>query len=280
MLLSGVALVTGGGSGIGQEVAFAFAESRYKAVAVADINEENAQKSAEESKKYAMNPAYQSIAIKMDVVDEESVQNMVDTTLETLGGRIDYFVNCAGVPSMSNFPISDMNLEHFDRVVRINLYGAVNCLKVVSRAMRSQEPITFTPETPRLRRYPARPLGRGSMVNSGSVSSIMASPGNPAYTAAKHAILGLTRVAALDLAGDLIRVNAVLPGATDTPMLADTMAMIPEFRQQLAAATPASRLATADEIADTIVHICNPSATYMTGAVVVIDGGLTLSAGR
>ncbi|KAF2465946.1 NAD(P)-binding protein [Lindgomyces ingoldianus] len=280
MPLTGTALVVGGGSGIGQETAFAFAEAGCKAVAIADINENNAQKAAEQSKEYAVNPAYQSFSIKVDVVDEDSVQNMVDIAVKALGGRIDYFVNCAGAPNMSSFPISDLNTKHFDRVVRINLYGTVNCMKAVSKAMQSQEPTSFIPETRRTSRHPERLLGRGSIVNLGSVNSIMANAGNMSYVTAKHAIVAATKVAALDLAKDLIRVNVVLPGGTDTPMLTSTIDRLPHFRQLLIDRTPLHRLASTDEIANTIVHICSPGASYMTGATVVIDGGLSLSAAR
>lgn len=171
-------------------------------------------------------------------------------------------------------------MEHLDRVIRVNLYGTIYCMKVVSKAMQSQEPLEFAPETRRAIRHPEKVLGRGSIVNLASVNSIMANPGNLAYVTAKHGVLGATKVAALDLAKDLIRVNAVLPGGTDTPLLASAMERVSNFRQRLAERIPSHRLASVDEIADTIIHICSPAATYMNGAAVVIDGGATLTTAR
>jgi NAD(P)-dependent dehydrogenase (short-subunit alcohol dehydrogenase family) len=189
---------------------------------VADINEENARKTAQQSSEYAADPTYQSFGIHVDVADEQSVQKMVETAVKGLGGRIDYFVNCAGAPNMSSFPISDLNTEHYDRVVRINLYGTINCMKAVSAIMKSQEPLPYIPSTRRASRHPERSLGRSSIVNLGSVNSILANPGNMSYVTSKHAVLAATKVAALDLAKNMIRVNVVLPGPTDTPMLAST----------------------------------------------------------
>lgn len=258
---------------------------------MADINEEKARETAQQSTKYAADPTYHSFGVHVDVVDEESVQQMVETAVTRLGGRIDYFVNCAGVcvpisilgtlltrskaANMSGHPVSNLNMKHFDHVMRVNLYGTVNCMKAVSAAMKSQESTSSIPSTRRTSRHPERAADRGCIVNIGSVNSIMANPGNMSYVTSKHAILAATKVAALDLAVKNIRVNVVLPGGTDTPMLSSTSERFPGFRQDLLARTPLKRLASTSEIADTIIYICSPAASYVTGSTVVVDGGLT-----
>ncbi|KAF2123199.1 hypothetical protein BDV96DRAFT_481139 [Lophiotrema nucula] len=141
--------------------------------------------------------------------------------------------------------------------------------------MQSREPPPFTPPAARTSRHPDSIIGRGVIVNLGSVNSIIANLGNSAYVTANHAIVAASKVAALDLAKDLIRVNVVLPGGTDTPMLASTIKRWPEFRQNLIDRTPLRRLASTDEIANTIVHLCSSAASFITDSTIVIDGGLT-----
>ncbi|KAF2648618.1 oxidoreductase [Lophiostoma macrostomum CBS 122681] len=275
MTLRGTALVVGGASGIGQETVFAFAEAGCKAVVVADLNNEGAEATSQQSKLYAVNPDYESFNFHVDVANENSVNEMAQNAAQALGGRIDYFVNCAGISNISPFPISDIDTAHFDRVLKVNLYGIINCMKAVSKIMQKQDPIALQASTPRSKRHPTERLSRGSIINLSSVNALVVNSGSTAYSTSKIGVISATKVAALDLAKDHIRVNAVLPGCTDTPMLNAAFEAVPELEQMCIGMTPLGRLASADEIADMIVQLCSPAASYMTGSVVVVDGGMS-----
>jgi len=268
--LSGVALVTGAASGIGQETAYAFAEAGAVAVVFADINEQGAQESAEKSKKFAIHAEYRALAIKVDITDEDSVQAMVDLAVKEFR-RIDYSVNSAGLGNLSYSPASDIKLDIFDKTIETNIKGTMLCIRAVSKAMATQESLTYES------RHGQRSLGRGSIVNLGSLSSLVGAAGMMAYTASKHAVLGMTKVAALDNMKHHIRVNAVCPGWVDTPMFQASLKRIPQLSQMVQSMSPLGRAAAPEETANVIVFLCSPSASYINGTEIVVDAGMTLS---
>ncbi|KAF2179433.1 NAD(P)-binding protein [Zopfia rhizophila CBS 207.26] len=278
--LTGVALVTGAGSGLGKESAFIFAESGAIGCAFADIDFAAAQKAAEESEKYATNDKYRSLAIQVDVTDLSSVEEMVAAVVKKFG-RIDYSVNAAGVGNTVPAPASQLDLGHFNRVLDINLKGTVHCIRAVTKQMVTQEPLLYTPSTPRGQRYASRSLGRGAIVNLGSVNSHIPVPGTLSYTTSKHAVIGVTKAAALDHSGDGIRINAVCPGPTDTPMMQRAIERVPMMAHVIEKGIPmGGRMGSPDEVASVIAFLCSPAASYITGTSQIVDAGLTLCSAR
>ncbi|KAI0102493.1 NAD(P)-binding protein [Nemania sp. FL0031] len=269
----GVALVTGAASGIGKEVALAFAESGVEGVVLADINEQGAKEAAEECKKYANATNFRAIAIQVDVTEEASVQNMVDTAVREFG-RIDYNVNSAGMGNMSGAVISNLKIDTFSETFEVNVKGTMLCNRAVAKIMASQEPLSYTG------RHGTRSLGRGSIVNLASVNSYIAAPGMTSYTASKHAVIGLTKSSdmTIDCQKDNIRVNAVCPSWVDTPMNHASLERVPQLAQMIKAFSPLHRVANVEEVADYIIFLCSPSASYINGTGLVIDAGMTVSA--
>ncbi|KAI3394961.1 hypothetical protein diail_2019 [Diaporthe ilicicola] len=268
----GIALVTGAASGIGKETALAFAEAGAKGVVFADINHEVAQKVAEESKGLARHPDYQALVIKLDIGDEQSVQGLVTTTVKELG-RIDYAVNSAGIDleQYKQFtPLLDLGL--FSKMVDVNIKGAVYFVRAVTGAMSQQEPLSFTG------RYGTRDLGRGSIVLLGSSNSYIGAPGMISYAAGKHAILGIMKSAAVDSLAlqSNIRVNTVCPAWVDTTMVQDCVKVNPLIGHAISNMTPLKRAASPDEVADSIIFLSSPFASFINGADLRIDAGMTL----
>jgi NAD(P)-dependent dehydrogenase (short-subunit alcohol dehydrogenase family) len=243
-----VALVTGGGSGIGRGAAFAFAR-KGAAVAVADVVGE----AAEETVRRIRGDGGKALSIRCDVSKSSEVKAMVDKTVETLG-RLDYAFNNAGIIG-SITPIVDYGEEEWDRVLAIDLKGVWLCMKYEIPIMLNQ--------------------GGGVIVNTGSVSGLIGSPGFSAYTAAKHGVVGLTKTVALEYAKSGIRVNAVCPGGIRTEMLEQIIKMVPESEQAYKDAHPIGRMGRAEEVAEAVIWLCSDAASFMTGSSLVIDGGYT-----
>ncbi|KAI0179463.1 NAD(P)-binding protein [Hypoxylon sp. FL1284] len=242
-LNGGIALVTGAASGIGKDTATAFAEAGTRGVVFADLNEKGAQEAAEQSKKYAANNEFRPLAI----------HKMVDTTTKEFG-RIDSSVNSAGVSrligNLSLATTPNLNTEFFMKLMEINAKGTMLCIRAVTKAMAQQEPLTNTTA-----RGGTRSLGRGSIVNLGSINGYIA----------------------IDCAKDHIRVNAVCPSWVDTPMMQASLQRVPQLGQIIQSVSPLGRAATVEEVADYIVFLCSPSATYINGTGLCIDAGITVT---
>ncbi|KAL9012830.1 MAG: hypothetical protein Q9173_002422 [Seirophora scorigena] len=247
--VDGVALITGAAAGIGKETGFAFAEAGARVLQA---------------------PGVPCIAVKVDIVDEESVDAMVRSAMDEFG-KIDYSVNSAGMGNVSGAMTPNVKVDVFSKTIETNGRGTMLCVRAVSKAMAGQEPLTHQG------RRGSRDLGRGSIVNLGSVNSYCAAPGMMPYTASKHAVVGITKTAAIDNGKNGIRVNAVCPSWVDTPMMQASLERIPPLGGIIKAASPLGRAAEPEEVADYIVFLCSPSASYINGTGLIVDAGLTLT---
>ena len=253
-LLAGkAALVTGGGNGIGRSAALAFAREGATLV-VADF-----ERDAAEATVAAINGSGgQAVAIGGDVTRSENVAAMVQAAVSAFG-RIDCAFNNAGIAShqvgAGGMATADWSEDAFDRLIAVNLKGVWLCMKHELQAMTRQGPDKG-----------------GVIVNTASIAGLVGLKRASAYVAAKHAVIGLTKTAALEYAPDKIRVNAVCPGFITTRMTVPTREKI---GQQIIAATPLGRFGEPEEVAELVVWLCSDRASYVTGAAYTVDGGLT-----
>jgi NAD(P)-dependent dehydrogenase (short-subunit alcohol dehydrogenase family) len=236
-------LVTGAGSGIGRAAALELARGGA-AVAVLDIDEPAAAETTEMIRK----DGGEALTLTVDIADERSVQAAIEQTVTAYGG-LDFAVNNAGVAS-HNRQLDQMTLGEFERVARVNLTGTFLCMKY---------------ELPLLK-------GGGAIVNVASNGGLYAIPHAPAYVAAKHGVVGLTKAAAVDYAPDNIRVNAVCPGPTRTAGF-EQVAAGTDMTARQEAITPLGRLATPEEVAAAVAWLCSDAASYVTGIAMSVDGG-------
>ena len=252
-----VALITGGGGGIGRATALGFALRGAK-VMVVDADADSGQASVDIIAQRGGAAAF----VQADVTKSASVKDYVEKTLSAYG-RIDAFFNNAGIEGKV-IPTQDYDEEIFDRVIAVNLKGVFLGLRHVLPVMLKQ--------------------GSGAIVNTSSVAGLFGSPGMPAYVASKHGVLGLTKVASTDVAALGVRVNAVCPGPVDTRMIHSLEKMIspddPEsVHRKYQAAIPAGRYTTPEEIANVVLFLCSDLASNITGAQYVVDGGRTAVGG-
>ncbi len=238
-------LVTGGGSGIGQAVCLTFAHEGAD-VGVADVNVAGAEATAQEVR----TSGRKAIALQVDVSNPTSVQSMVQQAAAALG-HLDILVNSAGVREI--VPFLQLPFAEWQRVIAINLTGTFLCSQAVAQYLVAQ--------------------GRGGkIVNLASVAGLMAVPNRAAYVSSKHAVVGLTKEMAMELAEKNIQVNAVAPGVVRTAMT-ESYFDKPEIVEGLKKAHPAGRWAKPEEIANLILFLASPEADFVTGATFPIDGG-------
>ena len=241
-----VALVTGGGSGLGRACAVAFGAAGAD-VMVADVDTDGG---AETVKLVDGDAEF----VETDVTDPESVAAMVAATVERFG-RLDAAVNNAGTTG-AGAPVADYSLDDWNRTIALNLTGVFLCLKHEIPAMIES--------------------GGGAIVNMSSGAGLVGFPGLPAYVASKHGVIGLTRAAALEYVGAGVRVNAVCPGSTRTPMLERFMGGDPTIEKMMENAAPIKRLGRPEEIAEAVVWLCSDAASFVVGHAMAVDGGAVI----
>jgi NAD(P)-dependent dehydrogenase (short-subunit alcohol dehydrogenase family) len=239
-----VAFVTGAASGIGRAAAEAFVRRGY-AAALADVNEEGGRQVEAELRQLG-----ECIYVRCDVTDDGTVGNAVARAVEKYG-RLDAAFNAAGIDGEHGKPTAECTVENWNRVIAVDLTGTWSCMRH---------------ELPEIVR-----AGGGSIVNCASVAGLRAAPTVPAYTAAKHGVVGLTRVAAREYARHGVRVNAICPGTVDTPMFRHSMS--PEIIDHLISTNPTGRLAEASEIAEVALWLCEDAPGFLTGQAIAVDGG-------
>ncbi len=249
-----VTVITGAASGIGRETALLFAAEGARLV-LADVDDDGSEGTA----RLAADRGADAVHIHCDVTDSAQVQALVDAAVAR-HGRLDCAFNNAGIGGASA-QIADYERGDWDRVIAINLTGVFLCMQSELRQMADQ--------------------GSGAIVNTASVVGVIGYPRLAAYNAAKHGVIGLTRTAALEYATRGIRVNAVCPGWTETPMVMDegpAPASIPEVYDAIAGLAPMHRLGKPIEIAEAVAWLCSDAASFVTGHPLVVDGGVV--AGR
>lgn len=244
-----VALVTGAASGMGLATVRAFCEAGATVV-MADIRQDLLSREADalRAKGYTVKTVF------CDVSDEEQVRHMIEEIVQDFG-QLDAAYNNAGIQS----PIAetaDASSEEFDRVNSINLRGVWNCMKYELQQMRRQN--------------------SGAIVNCSSLGGLVGIAGRGVYHATKHAVLGLTKSAALEYAARGIQINAVCPGIIRTPMVEDMLNSEPEAMDELMKLQPIGRLGEAEEVARAVLWLCSSDASFVTGQALAVDGGYTV----
>jgi NAD(P)-dependent dehydrogenase (short-subunit alcohol dehydrogenase family) len=241
-----IALVTGGTSGIGRETAVLFAKKGARVV-VAGRRENEGNETVD----LIHRAGGEGIFVRTDVSQASDVKAVVESTVKTFGG-LDYAFNNAGTEG-NWVPIVEQSEEDWDRTIAINLKGTWLCLKFELQQMLKQ--------------------GRGgAIVNNSSVAGFIGSYGVATYCASKHGVLGLTKSAALEVAKNGIRVNAVCPAVIETPM-ADRLFGLPDAQKWAQGLHPMGRFGKPLEVAEAVVWMCSSAAGFMTGQSLVLDGG-------
>jgi NAD(P)-dependent dehydrogenase (short-subunit alcohol dehydrogenase family) len=237
-----IVLVTGGGSGIGEASARLFAAEGASAVVIADRDTGGARRVADD---------IGAEAATVDITDEASVRALIDGIVER-HGRLDSALNNAGISGrLTN--LVDLSLEAWHEMLAVNLTGAFLCLKHELRVMAA--------------------AGRGAIVNTASAAGVVPSPGLAHYCAAKHGVLGLTKTAAKEHVTAGIRVNAVLPGTTRTPMMEAFIGGDADVERIMQRTVGRGAMGTPQEIAEAAVWLCSDRASFVTGESLIVDGG-------
>lgn len=242
-----VALVTGSGSGIGREAAKIFAREGARVV-VSDINVAG----GEETVAMVRAQGGEATFVQCNVAKGPEVEALVKQTVKTYG-KLDAAFNNAGVEGDSSANLVTCSEETFDLNIAVNLKGVWWCLKYEILQMLEQ--------------------GGGAIVNTSSLAGLVALPRGNAYIAAKHGVIGLTKAAAIDFARKNIRVNAVCPGAIETPMLHRITGGTEKGYDAMRRMEPVGRLGQPSEIAEAAVWLCSDQASFVTGHAMPVDGG-------
>lgn len=245
-----VVIITGAGSGIGASCAELFASKGAKVV-LSDINLEHAQQIAQQCQIYGN----ENTAIKTDVTDYENVEHLISSCI-SIYGKLDILINNAGIMNKERVKTADHSISDWHNVVAINQTGVFHCMKASLGKMEAQ--------------------GFGNIVNIASLAGLKASGYNLAYSASKFAVVGMTKSAAMEYGSKGIRINAVCPSYTQTPMLEEAVKTQPGMDQKLLKFTPMGRFGQPSEIAEAVIWLASDKTAFITGQTITLDGGLSL----
>jgi NAD(P)-dependent dehydrogenase (short-subunit alcohol dehydrogenase family) len=241
-----VALITGGSYGIGRAIAIAFAKQRAK-IAIADWKEDKSH----ETLKQVDKTGSEGIFIQCDVSRNGEVNKMIDRIIAQYG-QLDFAVNNAGIEGIMA-SVHECSEENWDKTISVNLTGVWLCMKHEISQMLKQ--------------------GKGVIINTSSVAGLMGFANLPAYVASKHAVVGLTKSAALENAKTGIRVNAVCPGVIRTEMIDRVTGKDKAIEKQYEAMEPIGRMGKPEEVAEAAIWLCSDAASFVTGVAFPVDGG-------
>ncbi|MCB0086533.1 MAG: glucose 1-dehydrogenase [Caldilineaceae bacterium] len=247
-----VALITGGASGLGRATALAFAEAGAHVV-ISDVNDRDGQALCQQIQDTGGDARY----VRADVSDQEEVMHLMEAAVAA-HGRIDFALNNAGIGGEQALT-GDYSEATWQRVLAVNLTGVWYCMKAEIAQMLTQEAVGEQ---------------RGVIVNLASIAGLIGAPYLSAYAAAKHGVVGLTKTAALEYVRQGIRINAICPGWTDTPMVAGVTGTDTAATQRMLAGIPARRLGKPEEVAAAVLYLCSEPAAFITGHPLVLDGGI------
>jgi len=243
-----VALITGAASGIGRATALAFAAQGAKVV-VSDV----AAEGGKETVALIEQAGGEALFVKADVSNAEEVAMMVERAVEAYG-RLDIGINNAGIGG-SWTRTADYSFEEWHKVIGVNLTGVFYCMQYELQHMLAQ--------------------GSGAIVNISSIAGLKGLAKSPAYSASKHGVIGLTKTAALEYARNNIRVNAVCPVFTRTPLFENLFNLGSGLEEKLKRNIPMRRYGTPEDIANAIIWLCSDDAGFVTGLAMPLDGGMT-----
>jgi NAD(P)-dependent dehydrogenase (short-subunit alcohol dehydrogenase family) len=238
------AIITGGSSGIGRAAAVALAKQGVK-IAIAARR----AKEGEETVRLVKEAGSEGIFVKTDVANENDVRSLVEKTVKQYN-RLDYAFNNAGIEEKTT-PLVDQTSEVFDQIMNVNVKGVWLSMKY---------------EIPEMIR-----TGGGAIVNTSSGAGVIGYPQQPIYIASKHAVLGLTKSAALEYAKSGIRINAIAPGVTETEMVERVDKQLIEHLKSI---TPIGRIGDPQEIANAVVWLLSDKASFVLGHTLLVDGGV------
>ena len=241
-----VAVVTGAGAGIGRAAALAFAGEGLKVV-VADLDVAGGEYTVEQIEAAGGSAVF----VRCDVTVEAQVRQLMELVISAYG-RLDYAFNNAGI-EIEHGRLADGTLDEFDAIMGVNVKGVWLCMKYQLPLMLAQ--------------------GGGAIVNTASVAGLGAAPKMSIYSASKHAVIGLTKSAAIEYAKKHIRVNAVCPAVIDTDMFRRAYEADPRKAEFAAVIHPVGRIGKVEEVASAVLYLCSDGAAFTTGHALAVDGG-------
>ena len=241
-----VALVTGAANGIGRATAQAFASAGLKVV-VSDVDVTGGEQTVE----LIRQAGGEALFVRCDVSRDAEVQALMTRVIEAYG-RLDYAFNNAGI-EIEKGRLNEGSEAEFDAIMGVNVKGVWLCMKYQLPLLMAQ--------------------GGGAIVNTASVAGLGAAPKMSIYSASKHAVIGLTKSAAIEFAKKKVRVNAVCPAVIDTDMFRRAYEADPRKADYAAAVHPVGRIGTVEEVASAVLYLCSEGAAFITGHALAVDGG-------